>query len=73
MKILIRYISLLFICGLMFSLGHTYIIGNTCKVYPNKAKTLPVTENLQSKLNENGFSFFKDVIANILPVLKSLN
>jgi hypothetical protein len=72
MKILIRYISLLFICGLMFTLCHTYIIGNTCKVRSYPAKGQPVKESPQSKLHENGFSFFKDVIFNIVPALKNL-
>ena len=72
MKILIRYISLLFICGLMFTFCHTYIIGNTCKVYTYPAKGQPVKTSLRSKLNENGFSFFKDVISNIAPALKNL-
>jgi hypothetical protein len=75
MKRLTRYIGLLMIGGLMFSFHHhhTYIIGNTCKVCFYQAKTQPVKESVQCKSDENGFSFFKDVIANILPALKSLN
>jgi hypothetical protein len=75
MKLMTRYISLLFICGLMFSFHHnyTYIIGSTCKAPSYLAKTQPVKEGSACKLSENGFSFFKDVVANILPVLKSLN
>jgi hypothetical protein len=74
MKLLIRYISLLVICGLMFSFYHnyTYIIGSYCKA-PYKAEVQPVKESPDCKLDNNGFSFLKDVLANILPVLKSLN
>ena len=75
MKCLTRYISLLLVSGLMLSFyyNYTYIIGDSCKVCLYQAKTQPVKESLQCKSGENGFSFFKDVIANILPALKSLN
>ena len=74
MKLLIRYISLLVICGLMFSFcyNYTYIIGNYCKA-SYKTTVQPVKESPDCNLNNAGFSFFKDVLANILPVLKSLN
>jgi len=74
MRTLIRYISPLLICGLMFTLyyNHTYIIGNTFKVRAYPAKDQLVRTSLQSKLNENSFSFFKDVILNIMPALKIL-
>jgi hypothetical protein len=74
MKLLIRTISLLLICGLMASFyqNHTYIIGMDCKT-PAKLKVQPVKKSLDCKLNDTSFSFYKDVLANILPVLKSLN
>ncbi len=74
MKLLIRYISLLLICGLMFSFcyNYTYIIGNYCKAH-YKSKVHLVKESQDCNLNNAGFSFFKDVLVNILPVLKSLN
>ena len=73
MKTLIRYISLL-ICGLVLFFYHdaTNTIGNRGKTYPYLTKTQPVKKSLQSKLDENSFSFFKDVILNIVPTLKIL-
>jgi hypothetical protein len=75
MKPLTRYIGLLLIGGLMFSSRHhdTYIIGSAYKACCYQAKTQLVKESQQCESGENGFSFFKDVIANILPALKSLN
>jgi hypothetical protein len=58
----------------MFTLynNYTYIIGNHRKVHTYPPKGQPVKTSLQNKLNENGFSFFKDVISNIAPALKNL-
>ncbi|MDB5025165.1 MAG: hypothetical protein JWP78_2920 [Mucilaginibacter sp.] len=72
---LIRYISLLLICGLMlfFYFNAANTAGNSSKTHCCLTKIRPVKKSLQNKLDENGFSFFKDVIANILPALKSLN
>ncbi len=51
----------------------TNTTGNPGKTYSYLTKTQAGKKNLRNRLNENGFSFFKDVIANILPALKSLN
>jgi hypothetical protein len=47
--------------------------GKTGKACAYLSKTQTAKNNLQDKSCEKGFSFFKDVIANILPALKNLN
>jgi len=74
MKPVNRYISLLVICGLMLPLydKHTYYnigIKHNAQICPKKMQ--PVKEP-DCKTDERGFSFFKDVISNIIPVLKNL-
>lgn len=74
MKPLTRYISLLLVCGLMLPLHQkdTYIIGE----YPNRRVRPPKPAHLSSASDDRyrveEFSFFKDVLANILPALKHL-
>lgn len=74
MKPLTRYISLLLICGLMLPLrrNNTYIIGKHDNVRFHLSKNIPVKQSNDCKQSQNGFSFFKDVIANILPALKNI-
>lgn len=75
MKPVNRYISQLLICGLMLPLydKHTYNnIGITNNAPACRGKTDPVKE-CDCKTDEGGFSFFKDVMSNIAPVLKYLN
>jgi len=74
MKPVNRYISLLLICGLMLPLydKHTYNnigIGNNAQACPEKMQPVKVTD---CKTDEEGFSFFKDVISNIAPVLRNI-
>jgi hypothetical protein len=73
MKPVNRYISLLLICGLMLPLydTHTYNIGMKNNVQICQEKTLSIKES-NCNSNERGFSFFKDVISNIVPALKNL-
>jgi hypothetical protein len=73
--LLIRYIGLLIICGLMLPF-YRYTIGTTGKMVKkvsNLITTPPVKHRLTGKIHENSFSFFRDVVTNILPVLKNLN
>mgnify|MGYP006951099861 CR=1 FL=1 len=73
MKPVNRYISLLLICGLMLPLydKHTYNdIGDKNNVQGCRQK-IQLAQEPDSKTNEDGFSFFKDVISNIVPELKN--
>ena len=75
MKSMIRYISPLLICGLIMA-RHQYIPvngGKTGRARTYLSKTQTFKNNMQEKPSEKSFSFFKDVIANILPALKNLN
>lgn len=74
MKPVNRYISLLVICGLMLPLydKHTYInIGTKNNAHVCQKKMQLVKES-GCNTDEEGFSFFKDVISNITPALKNL-
>ena len=74
MKPVNRYISLLLICGLMLPLydNHTYNnIGKKNNAQTCLEKMRSVKES-DCKSDESGFSFFKDIISNIAPVLKNL-
>ena len=73
MKPVNRYISLLLICGLMLPLydKHTYNnigIKNNGQACREKIQST----SADGSTNSVGFSFFKDVIANIAPALKNL-
>jgi hypothetical protein len=57
---------------LFFYHDATNTIGNPGKTYPYLTENQSVKKSLQSKLDENSFSFFKDVILNIVPTLKIL-
>jgi len=75
MKPVNRYISLLLICGLMLLLydKHTYNnIGIKNNAQACREKVQPVKASV-CKTEEEGFSFFKDVILNIAPVLRNIN
>ena len=74
MKPLTRYISLLLICGLMLPLHHssTYIIGKYDNMHARLSKPVSKSQAPDCKQREADFSFFKDVLANILPALKNL-
>lgn len=72
MKSSIKYISLLVIGGLMFifyfnTISNTTVPDTTCP-YQSKDQATK-----QCRDEEHSFSFFKDVIANILPALKTLS
>ena len=74
MKPVKRYISLLLICGLMLPLynKHTYNnigINGNAQICQEKSKSVSAPD---CKTDERGFSFFKDVISNIVPALKNL-
>lgn len=74
MKPLTRYISLLLICGLMLPLSahHSNMTGGAKNV---RAGLFPPAQALQTSVynsHQDGFSFFKDVLANIAPTLKNL-
>lgn len=95
MRPLIRYISPLLLCGLMFSFFHNnprttskcsqpavgqrngagsqniFISCANGGSFIKKIATMKSTQQ-QAHPNENGFSFFKDVIANIVPALKNI-
>ena len=75
MKLLIRYIGLLLISGLMlpFCSNPTLITGEIVKEITDITKLKSVKCNAAGKLDEKGFSFFKDVVANTLPALKNLD
>ncbi|HTE01043.1 MAG TPA: hypothetical protein VK668_17250 [Mucilaginibacter sp.] len=75
MKPLIRYISPLLIGGLMLTFYyHTpYNKDAVVKVDSCLIKTQQAKPVAACNIPENSFSFFRDVIAKILPVLKSLN
>ena len=75
MRSMIRYISPLLICGLIMA-HHQYTAvngGKTGKACTYLSKTQTGKNSVQEKPCEKSFSFFKDVIANILPALKNLN
>jgi hypothetical protein len=72
MKASIKYMSLLLIGGLMLVFYFNTISGpetvdGVCS-YSAKSQLIKQCRN-----EEHCFSFFKDVIANILPALKKLN
>jgi len=74
MKPVNRYISLLLICGLMLPLCDKHIysnigIKNNAQVCQEKVHPMKATD---CKTEEEGFSFFKDVISNIAPVLRNI-
>jgi hypothetical protein len=73
--LLIRYIGLLIICGLMLPFYRDTInpTGEMVKKVSNLTTTQPVKHSLSGKIYDNSFSFFRDVVTNILPVLKNLN
>jgi hypothetical protein len=62
----------LLICGLML-VHHRYTAGNGSRMNTYLSKTQTGKNFIQVKPCEKEFSFFKDVIANILPALKNLN
>jgi hypothetical protein len=73
MKSINRYISLLSICRLMLPLydKHTYNnMGIKDNAHACQEKIQSIKES-DCETNEEGFSFFKDVISNIAPVLKN--
>jgi hypothetical protein len=72
MKPSIKYISLLFIGGLMlfFYLNKTFNPGEIDTLCSHSAKSQSIK---QCGNEEHCFSFFKDVIVNILPELRILN
>jgi hypothetical protein len=72
MKPSTKYISLLFIGGLMLFFYPSKISdpGRIDAPCSHLAKSQTIK---QCSSKENSFSFFKDVIANILPELKKLN
>jgi hypothetical protein len=74
MKPLTRYISLLLVCGLMLPLhqNDTYIIGKHDNVHTHLSKPVHINQTSDCKPQKEGFSFFKNVIVNILPALKNL-
>jgi hypothetical protein len=72
MNPVIRYISLLLICGLMLPF-YDNIKNEPGKIYACLPKTQTIKYSLSGEINENSFSFIRDVVANILPALKNLN
>jgi len=73
MKPVNRYISLLLICGLMLPLydKHTY---NNMGIKDNAhacQEKMQLVKDADCESAEGGFSFFKDIISNIAPVLKN--
>jgi hypothetical protein len=52
--------------------NHTYVIGKNDHVRFHLSKNIPVKPGNDCKQSQNGFSFFKDVLANILPALKNI-
>jgi hypothetical protein len=75
MRSVIRYVSPLLICGLIMARRqYTAVnVGKAGKACTCLSKTQRGKNSVQEKPSEKGFSFFKDVIANILPALKNLN
>jgi hypothetical protein len=76
MKMPSTYISLLLLLlgGLMFVFLH-----RPCKtrrspvnVDTNQVRVQPAKHRLREKVDECGFSFFRDVISNIAPALKNI-
>jgi hypothetical protein len=72
MKPSIKYIGLLLVGGLMFVFYFNAISDKiaTDKTCLYQSQDLAIR---QCRNEEHSFSFFKDVIANILPVLKMLS
>jgi hypothetical protein len=69
MKMPSTYISLLLFCGLM--LFFIYCRNNKPhRVHSDMARVQPARHIIQNKKDESGFSFFRDVISNIVPALK---
>ena len=73
MKPVNRYISLLMICGLMLPLydKHTYNNIGIKNNAPARRGEIQSVKGSDCKTDEEGFSFFKDVISNIVPELKN--
>ena len=73
MKPVNRYISLLLICGLMLPLYDKHACDNISTTNNTQAcpEKIRLAQDPDSKTNEGGFSFFKDVISNIVPELKN--
>jgi hypothetical protein len=74
MKPLTRYISLLLVCGLMLPLHHhdINIIGKHNDVGVHLSKPVRISQASNYEHREYEFSFFKDVLVNVLPALKIL-
>jgi hypothetical protein len=75
MKILIRWISPLLICGLILvSYRDASLIkkGKHVKTCAAPLKDPSACQSLSGKMGEESFSFFRDVISNIAPALKNL-
>ena len=74
MKLLIKWISPLLVCGLIltFYIEAHLIKGTHIKICVNHLKTRSASPALSDKMNDENFSFFRDVISNIAPVLKNL-
>jgi hypothetical protein len=72
---LIRYISPLLIGGLILTFFYhtSYIKDEIVKADSCLVKTRQAKHAVACKIEEKGFSFFRDVVANIWPALKSLN
>ena len=75
MRSLIRYISPLLISGLVLTFCyHTpYTKDEAVKVDPCLIQTQQAKQVAACNIPENSFSFFRDVITKISPVLKNLN
>ena len=52
--------------------NNTYMIGKHDNVRFHLSKNIPVKQGNDCRPGQNGFSFFKDVIANILPAMKNI-
>ncbi|HEY9001870.1 MAG TPA: hypothetical protein VIM89_10995 [Mucilaginibacter sp.] len=73
MKPVNRYISLLLICGLMLPLCDKYTYNNvgTKNNAPVCQEKIQSIKESDCEANRGGFSFFKDIISNIAPILKN--
>jgi hypothetical protein len=93
MKMAIKYISPLLICGLILPLYnisniYTHTRSSVGHLNPSAGQNIFVSQRIDSSFTEkimtmetkqqmertsaDSFSFFRDVISNILPVLKNL-
>lgn len=70
---IIKYISPLLFCGLILTFYYTLNNKTRPDCYPTPIQQQIGIGKIANKVKPAGFCFFKDIVSELLPVLKSLN